>query len=147
MALEHTLYLATSREPDEVLAWLSGLSIGLDPTPPLHLAGRGVTVVAIPVTSTSRQIIHEAFTLAPTVTVIFRLNKLEHTNEGRRTMLRAALHLLEETDGVLLFESEIPLCQALHGHLTLNADNDLWNDRGYLTLVTIPYNVAPLANL
>ena len=46
MALEYSLHLATEREPDEILAWLSGLSIGLDPTPPLHLAGKGVTVVA-----------------------------------------------------------------------------------------------------
>ena len=131
MALEYVLHLTTNRDPAEALAFLSSHSAGLAPIDPLHLAGRGLTIAAFRATRP-----------AHTVTVIFRLNKLEHTNAGRRTMLRCALRILAEDDGILLTNGEIPLCQSVQGQLTLNSENTLWADPAYLFLVYPPHRWA-----
>ncbi|PTL85469.1 SitI3 family protein [Vitiosangium sp. GDMCC 1.1324] len=128
MAITYSLELATDMTSAQALRLIAE-HFGFKWSDDNHLSGPSVSISAIEMTGSWREIMEEGFHFSPELSVGFRISNLGNHEEGTRFMLRATMLLLDRSrDGVLLCNGERIILQRLGGQLVLNEDEGCWTD-------------------
>ncbi|MGI9419132.1 MAG: SitI3 family protein [Geminicoccaceae bacterium] len=130
MSLDYTLYLSTTKTPDQIVERLGFLSNADDviSSGEPGLATRGASADH-PVVQAD---IEETFGFLPTVKIMFSLDKFHEDLPGLQAKLaRSVVALLveEEGDAVLVFSGGAPVLKRTDGHLYLNENWSSWKTR------------------
>jgi hypothetical protein len=120
MALNYVLNLEANIKPVEALQFISKY-LGLEWHKRNSLAGLGVIVYATKKNQLGQEVIAEEFGFQPSIAVDFRINPKDAYKEGKDTLIRATLELLDHLPGnaILLFNGEQPVLQKINGKLRL----------------------------
>ena len=115
---------------------------------PDQLSRPGLTIHISPETERGYAVIKQAFGFSPTVRVVFRLDKFEHTESARKQLLSATLELLRRSQGnaVLLFNNEDVVLLRTHGRLILNDESGFWTS-DHLSEIDLPYRMSSIGGL
>lgn len=109
---------------------------------------RGPGVVSVHVFSPSpvrRSSVKEVFGFEPDTSILFRLDKFEHTDESLATVVRSAILLLHETQrsGVLLLNAERAELLRTREGWVVSDDDEFWNP-SLMEMVPEPFKRMPL---
>ncbi|MFB2837153.1 SitI3 family protein [Floridanema evergladense] len=120
MALNYILNLEANIKPVEALQIISKY-LGLKWHKKDSLAGLGVIVYATLKSQIGQEVIAEEFGFQPSIVVDFRINPKDAYKEGKDTLIKGTLDLLDrfQGDAVLLFNGEQPVLQRINGKLRL----------------------------
>lgn len=144
MALEFSLEAAMDVEPNHALHLIAD-TIGVSWADQDHLSGLGVRISAINGTDLRKLVIADAFQFVPSLSVGFRVQPKENYQEGKHTVLRAVMVLLDHFSGdaVLLFNGEDVVLQRLNSSLVINNYWSQWST-AQLAEIDQPYELRTL---
>ncbi|MBX3411222.1 MAG: hypothetical protein KF708_00790 [Pirellulales bacterium] len=145
MSLDFTLYLASTRTPEQVLLAIANEN-GLV-SAAQNKVGRGVVVSAGPVHPVTRAMVEDCYQFAPTVSLLFTVDKFEKRDTGMEFVVFGSIRLVEQERSLaLLNSSHDGVLFTWKNGLRANRNSLFWTP-GRIAKIDVPYVLESLPDL